>query len=215
MARDHLRAEITRQLVPLLKSAGFQRAQPKHFLSVSGDLVRHVGFQLSQWGGQSFYVHLYVNTVLNPLGSLHGYRVGRRLQAGNDGNPWQASTEASAREAVSSVASTLSGGQLSWLEGVRTLRDFVYEYVSNPQTTADDFDLALVLARAGETNRPWWSAERLCQPKPQPDEGEYQQELRARARVFQAAIKSGTTPSLLSSWREEYIAANKLGEYAS
>jgi hypothetical protein len=211
MARDHIRSAITEQLAPMLASAGFRRTQPKHFMSVSGDLVRHVGFQLSQWGGQSFCLHLYVNTLLNPLGSLHGYRVGRRLQNDPDSSvPWEGATEEAARAAIASVASVLRSGHLSWLTSVATLRDYAFEYVSDPQSTADDFELALVLAREGQSDRPWWSAEKILRAKPELEESEYARSLRSRATLLQAAIKSNAVGQLIESWRTEYIDRNKL-----
>lgn len=216
MARDHFRIAITQQLAPVLAEAGFKRTQPKHFMSVSGDLIRHVGFQMSQWGEQSFYLHLYVNTMLDPLGNLHSYRVGRRLQSDPEGKvPWEAATEDAATSAVESVVKTLQGGELAWLSSVRTLRDYVIEFIANPQTTADDFELALVLAREGYTNRARWSAEKLLCEGQGSEESATRRERRARAKLLQLAIRDETIDSLLESWRAEYIEVNKLGGIAS
>lgn len=216
MARDHFRIAITQQLAPILASAGFKRTQPKHFMNVSGDLIRHVGFEMSQWGDRGFYLHLYVNTLLDPLGNLYSCRVGRRLQADPQRKiPWEAATESTATEAVESVVKTLQDGELAWLMSVKTLRDYVTEFIAQPETTADDFGLALVLAREGHTDRAWWSAEKLLRAPPDPDDGEWEQERRTRARILQSAINDQTVSSLLASWRAEYIEANKLGDLAS
>ena len=216
MARDNLRVEITKQLAPVLERVGFVRVQPKHFMSVSGDIVRHLGFQLSQWGGKSFYIHLYANTLLNPLGELHGYRVGRRLQGEpNSGAVWEGATEDSASAGIASAVRVLESGQLSWLISVSGLRDFVFEYIANPETSADDFDLAVCFARAGETNRAWWSAEKIVRSPVDPDAGDYSRDLRQRAKELQRAIDGGQTSKLLESWRSEYIARNKLSALAS
>ena len=153
---------------------------------------------------------------MNPLGELHGYRVGRRLQGEpNSGAVWEGATEDSASAGIASAVRVLESGQLSWLISVSGLRDFVFEYIANPETSADDFDLAVCFARAGETNRAWWSAEKIVRSPVDPDAGDYSRDLRQRAKELQRAIDGGQTSKLLESWRSEYIARNKLSALAS
>lgn len=137
--------------------------------------------------------------------------MGRRLQAPPDREvAWEAHTEEAAKSAIASVVSVRQSGEFGWLTSVATVRDYAFESIANPQSSIDDFELALVLAREGETNRRWWSAEKILQQMPEPDESEYLKSLRDKARQLQAAIKNNSVGQLLEKLHEVYIERNKL-----
>lgn len=212
MAKDYLRAEITRQLVPLLSDAGFTRAQPKVFLRRHGDLVHVLSFAGSWSGGQTLTLSFAAALLCDPFFQLHSLQVGHAHQRGPEEPyvPWEGRTEASAAAAIASAAGVVRDTALPWLDGVRDLRGYVFVYLANPDNGIGDLALAVAMARAGEHNRPWWICERLS-PRV-PDGSDYEKARRERALELQAALERGNVQGLLDHWRDQALAGSKLGD---
>lgn len=212
MATDHLRAAITKHLVPLLGPAGFHRRPPKMFVRVRGEIVHAIGFQLSQWGGQAFYLHQSACLVSDPQMLPDVYRVGSRIDDGGDGVTWHGPDAASADAALQSVARVVQSRVLPWLDGIATVRDFIAEYVAMPTTSLQSLELAVALLRMDATDRPHHVCTTLSSPNGylrEPTERDRQQ--MAYADQVLAAIEQGQHQALLDAWREENIAKHGLG----
>jgi hypothetical protein len=211
MATDFLRAEITRQFVPMMTAAGFTRSQPKTFHRRRGDLLQTLSFHGSWSGGATFTMCRSVSLLCNPFFQPHTITVGEGHQRANDDDPyvpWQGRTEEEARAAIASAARLARRIALPWFERVCDLPNFVMAYVGNPNTGINDLELAIALARGGEPHRAWWICEHLA-PK-LPDASDYEQARRDRALDLQSALDGGQAGALLDAWRDGVLEKFKL-----
>ena len=211
MAKDFLRAEITRQLVPLMTDAGFSRIQPKTFHRRHGDLLHSLSFHGSWSGGATFTMCRTVSLLCNPFCDPNTLEVGDAHQRADDDEPyvpWQGRTAEEADAAIASAAGVVREIALPWFDRVRDLPGYVFAYVANPNNHINDLCLAIALARGGEHNRPWWTCERLS-PKLQ-EASDYEQARRERALELQSALDTGRTHALLDAWRDQSLEKFKL-----
>lgn len=211
MTTDFLRAEITRQIVPLMTAAGFTRSQPKTFHRRHGDLLQTLSFHGSWSGGATFTMCRSVNLLCDPFFQPTTITVGeghQRAERDDPYVPWQGRTAEEAEAAIASAARVARDIALPWFERVRDLPNFVMAYVGNPNTGINDLDLAIALARGGEPFRAWWICERLS-PK-LPDASDREQARRERALDLQSALDRGQVEALLDAWRDEALEKFKL-----
>lgn len=208
--KDFVRSAITAHLAPVLAEAGFSRYRPKHFIRIRGELVDCISFQMSVYGSKAFYVHYYVNLLSDPAMNINSYRLGNRVHAAprEDGVPWEGATEEAATAALQSVAVAAQELMLPWLSSIAGPRDYVYEYVANPNTTLESLQLAIALLLTGTTNRPWWICESLKSPKfydSPPEEFEKQQ--MQWSRELQPLVNGRTYSALLGAWKSKNLEA--------
>ncbi len=208
-AKDPVRAAITTHLHPVLTAAGFFRRQAKEYVRVRGELVDVIGFQMSQRGNHSFYVHRYINLLSNPLMNIHAYRVGRRLDRDPLGSvAWEGASEVLAQRAVASVAAAAVSEMVPWFDGIDNLERFVVEYVAAPDSRLEEIELAIALLRLGHLYRPWWSCQALLDAAEQGEDAPFlvDEETADIARQLQRALDSDAGYiSLLEQWRAQNI----------
>lgn len=210
--KDHLKSAITEKLAPILFNHGFTRFKPKHFVRVEGDLCHSIAFQMSRYGDQTFYVHYYVNLLCAPDMDIESYRIGDRLSSAPAGFPaWISDREDNAAAAIDGVIASTQELILPWFANVRTVRDFIVEWVANPETKIDNLDMAVALLGAGYRNRAWWICDALSNEDtyvPPIDDGDLVR--MAYAAELMDALASNTQEQLLAKWKKENIEKNKL-----
>ena len=64
---DYLRPAITRELVPVLKQAGFTRSKPAHFLRADGDILHSIALIRSRYGGDNLMLAYRIGLLCDPL----------------------------------------------------------------------------------------------------------------------------------------------------
>jgi hypothetical protein len=207
---DYLKQAAKEKLEPILNENDFQKTGSRSYVRVREDFVDVIGFQLSQYGSKLFYVHYYCNLLTNPLKEdpIGSYAVGERLDYNdNDDIKWIGDTEEAATLAMASVASITENKIIPWFNSILTPKDYICEYVTNPNTDVNSFDIATMLLRLGRVDRPFWILDELLTLEDEKEKSDTE-----KIEIYTKLIKSidkNKYPEILDSWREENISKIK------
>jgi hypothetical protein len=210
--KDYVRAAITEKLAPILVKEGFVRFKPKQFVRADGDLVHSIAFQMSRYGDQTFFLHYHVNLLCTPSMDIESYRIGSRLSNPPDGYAeWIGDTEENASLAIDGVNAVTQAIILPWFANVQNIRDFIVEWVGNPQSKLEELDMAVAMLVAGYRNRAWWICDALSKQETyeQPI-SDWDRTCMTYAKKLMDAIDSDMHDKLLFQWRRENIEKNRL-----
>lgn len=200
---DYLRPAITRELVPVLKQAGFTRSKPAHFLRADGDILHSIALIRSRYGGDNLMLAYRIGLLCDPLLDIDNQPAGLGDIIQNRG--WYAATEKDTQQSLATIRDDCIAHILPWLAAHNSIPAYLAAQ-PDPKQRSNADDLAYSIARLCDGEDPAIirrDCAHLADPTHYWEITTHETVLMQHALALVAVIDAGGWQPLLARWATE------------